>query len=383
MNPYLPRYLKGKNRKIIFELLRERGQMSRTEIARVTGISLPTVLKATDRLLELEILEETEETDHQEGAGRKGHLLRFNPDKYIAAGIEFEGNLAHLGLVNLSGECIVSRTVRLPSLNAKPDLDKLSPALDELLNTDEAGNATVMGVGIGFPAVINPESSSVMRLPSFGIWEETPFEKLFPKFCSAVKLPYFWENDVNLACVGEAFLRQKSENCENLLYLSLDAGLGAGIFLNGKLWRGMNFKSGEIGDIIVAPSALPSHPSPSVSGFENLINLDAISRRFNVNFLRAEEISPELTKEICEYIVPHLSLMLYNLTNILDIKPCVLTGTIPRMLGEPLLEQLRKSLAAAMLTEDKISIEPARNYSGLTGAAVTVFDHCFKNVLED
>ena len=52
MEPYLPNYLKGKNRRLVFDLLRERGQMSRAEITRDTGMSFPTAMKVVDAFLE-------------------------------------------------------------------------------------------------------------------------------------------------------------------------------------------------------------------------------------------------------------------------------------------------------------------------------------------
>ena len=51
MEPYLPNYLKGKNRRLVFDLLRERGQMSRAEITRDTGKSFPTAMKVVDAFL--------------------------------------------------------------------------------------------------------------------------------------------------------------------------------------------------------------------------------------------------------------------------------------------------------------------------------------------
>lgn len=53
--------------------------MSRAELVRITGISFPTVSKIVDKLLELGIVIELEETEQSSGAGRKGHLLKFNP----------------------------------------------------------------------------------------------------------------------------------------------------------------------------------------------------------------------------------------------------------------------------------------------------------------
>ena len=72
MEPYLPNYLKGKNRRLVFDLLRERGQMSRAEITRDTGMSFPTAMKVVDAFLEKGLLVLTAKT-----------LLRFLPPLII------------------------------------------------------------------------------------------------------------------------------------------------------------------------------------------------------------------------------------------------------------------------------------------------------------
>lgn len=71
MEPYLPNYLKGKNRRLVFDLLRERGQMSRAEITRDTGMSFPTAMKVVDAFLEKGLLVELDETGPAAGAGGK------------------------------------------------------------------------------------------------------------------------------------------------------------------------------------------------------------------------------------------------------------------------------------------------------------------------
>ena len=103
MEPYLPNYLKGKNRRLVFDLLRERGQMSRAEITRDTGMSFPTAMKVVDAFLEKGLLVELDETGPAAGAGRKGRLLRFEPGAYRAVGVECEGRFARVGLADMAG----------------------------------------------------------------------------------------------------------------------------------------------------------------------------------------------------------------------------------------------------------------------------------------
>ena len=102
---YMPNYLKAKNRMMIFELLRKQQISSRAELVRLTGISFPTILKIVDSLLEHRIIIELDQLEPRRGAGRRGHLLQFNPRAFYAIGISFEGQFASVGLVDLDGTC--------------------------------------------------------------------------------------------------------------------------------------------------------------------------------------------------------------------------------------------------------------------------------------
>ena len=98
MNQYIPRYLKAKNRMLIFELIRSQRTISRGELVRQTGISFPTVLKIVDKLLELHVITESDAFEQLSGAGRRGHLLCFNPKAFYAIGISLEGQFMSCGL---------------------------------------------------------------------------------------------------------------------------------------------------------------------------------------------------------------------------------------------------------------------------------------------
>lgn len=383
MKPFLPGYLKTQNRKLIFELFQQNHIMSRSEVARATGISFPTVLKAVDKLLELSILTELEETELSEGAGRKGHLLRFEPCSYFALGIVFEGQMVSAGLVDLSGHCHAQRTLKLSLTQASQDLPALRAVVEDLLSCAQKRGAAVLGAGVGFPAVIDPATKTLQRLPKAGYLEKTAFGNIFPDFCAALPAPYYLDNDVNLSCIGEAFLRRGMDKPDDpLLYISLGTGCGAGFFFDGHIWRGSHFKSGELGELMLGFEDLPQAADPRYSPFEDRINLAALSARFGID-LRDETPTDMQKKEISAYLLPYLRLMLYNLTNILDIQQCVLTGIIPKALGSSFLERLTRETNLLMASGEALCVEPSVSDSaGLVGAACTVFDHQLENLLK-
>lgn len=377
MKPYLPNYLKVKNRKLVFDLFRDKRELSRTDAATRIGMSFPTAIKSVNRLLELGIIKEMEETQPSSGAGRKGRMLRFCPETLLAVGVAFEGRYANVGLVDLDGNVLNQLSIELPPISRATDLHEVSDSIRQI--TASLPSDRVLGIGIGFPSAVNPNTAEILRLSSMNIREAVPFSELFPRFCASADFPLFWDNDVNMACEGEAFLRGKTKECRDLVYLSLGTGCGSAILIDGRLWRGNHFKSGEVGGFLLSSERLHGN---SGADFENTVNLHAISNRFHIDLRQNTKLAPELRREICDYLAPHLSLLLYDLSNVLDIDRYILSGIIPEVLGNELFQSIQQQLDDAMTAAEKLKVEPSvSGNAGIVGAAVQVFDRRIENLL--
>lgn len=377
MTPYLPNYLKGKNRKLIFDLFREKRELSRKEVVQETGMSFPTTIKSVNRLLELGILIELEESQPSVGAGRKGRLLRFQPQTLYAVGMEFEGRYANIGLVDLDGNVIKQESIELTPVSSGTDMMEAAEVIRRI--TSSVRPERILGIGIGFPAAVNPDTAEIVRLQTMNIRTPVPFSEVFPDFCAAVDFPIFLDNDVNMACTGEAFLRGKQEECRDLVYLSLGTGCGSAILIGGRLWRGNRFKSGEVGGFLFSPEKLREG---SGLDFENRVNLNAVNSRFHVDLRKKENLPPELRIEISAYLAPHLSLLLYDMSNVLDIDRYVLSGIIPEALGEELFQAIQHQLGSVPSDAEKLQVEPSiSENTGIVGAAVQVFDRRIEELL--
>ena len=162
MNAYVPEYLKSKNRKAVFDLFVERGQLSRAEIVQLTGMSFPTVSKAVDFLLSRGIIREGGAPNAPSpGPGRRRTVLRFNPAAYCALGLNLEGQLAEWGLVDLSGELLGYESCAFRDFTdpgAQRDLGA------RLARCVREAPCPVLGLGVGFPANIDPCTSEIVRL---------------------------------------------------------------------------------------------------------------------------------------------------------------------------------------------------------------------------
>lgn len=393
MNQYMPNYLKTKNRLLIYDLIRMSQKTSRAELVRLTGMSFPTVLKIVDRLLELGIIIESEETEPPNGAGRRGHLLCFHEKAFYAVGIEFEGRLVTIGLTDLLGNCVHTHSFTLSDSRHHPNhlkhlnMETLNHQVHVLLDIAKEEGIPVLGIGIGFPAMINAEKNTVLRASSFGIHEETPFQTAFPEFFAGIDLPVFVDNEVNYACKGEAFLRRPVSSDSSLLYITLGTGCGCGLMLNDKLWYGSGHKSGEIGQMFADLKELPGIDLPGCSvpaTLESRINLDALSKRFQVNLGDPMTIlDPDTREAILAYLCPYLCYVISSFVLLLDINHCTLTGIIPLALGQPLLDRLQQMLDSLM-SANFVQIEAAiTKNTGIVGAGVTVFERCLEDLFRE
>ena len=372
-NSYLPTYIKSQNRKVVFDLFRKHGQLTRAAISNMTGISLPTVMKIVDFLLSRGIVAESAEAPEGGAPGRRGKLLQFNPEACRAIGFIFEGQYACIGLVNMSGELIEQHAINVLWRDGLPDLAEAGELIASI--TGRNLKSSLLGVGIGFPGIIDPKTASILQYNNIGLTSRRPFAELFPAFARTVAMPFYLENDVNLACVGEIFRRRQDGNVNDLVYLSLGTGLGGGIVLDGNLRRGASRRTGEVGNIQVE---LPGGATPRK--LESLVNLHGIQQRFGVDIHRAGLLDEARRMEIAAYISGPLGMLMANMANTLDVADFVLAGVVPEVLGDVLYRRLNAQLQSLQCPNVQVS-PPLNPCPGITGGAITVFDNMIFDVL--
>lgn len=163
--------LKELNRKSVFNLLQTENPISRAHIARITGISAPTVLKIIEYFIEKNIVKEV--GDGKVSIGRKPKLLAFNPNAAYSIGIKYDGYHLQTGLVNLAGEIhTLINTYIEPDINVffKTQLPK---SINNLIETSKVDFKDICCVGLGLPGVIDISKKQISFAPLVGV--ESPF----------------------------------------------------------------------------------------------------------------------------------------------------------------------------------------------------------------
>lgn len=378
MRAFVAAHLKDMNRKTVYKLISSIKEISKAEISRQTGISSPTVIKIANFFLENGFVMEAGEGDS--ALGRKPQILKFNPDAAFSIGVEMEGDFLRLGIVNLEGEIKAFK-----QMSVSPDFDKivkqeLGSSIESIIREIDIPREKVLGVGVGIPGVLDAEKYVIDFAPLINIHDLRDCRDLFDDLSKSLNLPVFIENDVNAAAIGE-FVTRKLGPEQDLIYVSLGTGLGAGIILNGKLRRGKRNSAGEIGYTVFDRDF---HTSKTKAGWmESLINLQALAEKWNFSpSIGVQSVPADELVLMTDYVASNLALCIANLSMQIDTDRVVIGGITAEILGDPLIKAVQKYILKLCLFDTDVQFQYCQE-PGVVGAASIVSDIRLDELLTD
>jgi predicted NBD/HSP70 family sugar kinase len=239
-----PPVLRQINSALLLRAIRERGPISRAELARATGLSKPTVNEVSDALLRADYVTEymPGDNEHPRRPGPRARLLRFRADLGHVAGIDIGADKLLVLIADLQGEILAS--VRRPVAgSAEAVLRDLRAAIRVALKQAGAERRTLQAAAVGTPGVVDPGTGRITLAPQLEGWEGLALgarlQRVFP-------CPVLVENEVQLSVLGERW-RGAGQGLDRVAYVQLGVGIGAGALIDGVLYRGATGAAGEIG----------------------------------------------------------------------------------------------------------------------------------------
>lgn len=166
-------------------------------------------------------------------------------------GIDLGGTKTALAVADAAGR-VYARSRRPSELSGDPDRDVARLIADCRALLAEAGEG-VQGVGISAPGPIDPARGALVSPPNLPGWEDVP---LRDAVAAALDLPVWLENDANAAALAE-WRFGAGRGCQDMVYLTMSTGIGAGLVLGGRLHTGASGLSGELGHVPVEWDGVP------------------------------------------------------------------------------------------------------------------------------
>lgn len=375
MKPTRPSHVKLANRRMVYDWIAQQPSFSRARVTRELNISGPTVQRIVQYFISRGIAVPAPRMARPR-VGRQPELLKFDPGFAYCAGLYIDYEDTLIGLSNMEGALLYKQ-----SLGSRgKDVLGLLQRLPELVRGAilEAGlePAKLGGVGIGVPGVVSPDGRSIQFAPLIGITKPLHCAGALRDIQQALQVPVVMENEVNAAAWG-AFVHLDREE-EDLLYCSIGTGLGVGIILDGKLWRGRGSLAGELG---YTSFSKDSQADPARPGWlEARISLSALREAMKGKREWTEDADKR--RELAGEIAAPLSLALANFQHMMDINTLVLGGFTVRELGGPFLEALEEGLARHCLRAPAVSAVEVR-HPGLIGLASLASEKMLENLLQE
>jgi len=266
-------YTKAYNYRIVFETIRLFGPISRAAVARRSNLTAQTVSNIVKRLLDTELIREGDK--QQEGRGAPSMTLKVNAAGAYSIGLDF--NRDHLTgvLVDLTGNVKHRIYYELTSPTPDESIKLMTSTIQQLKTDQNLDEEKLRGIGISFPGPMNISKnnnvSNTVNPKEFPNWENIPVVALLSEHTN---VPVYLENNASAAAVGERWYGA-GRQVSSFMYVFFGAGLGSGIFMNGRLCDGHTGNAGEIGYLPLSDkkSLLSTSSTPYVGEHFHLTRL--------------------------------------------------------------------------------------------------------------
>ncbi len=250
-------------------------------------------------------------------------------------------------------------------------------ALAENINHIPVEKKQILAVGLGVPGLVDFKRGFIHYLPNIKGWHNVYLAKALSL---KTGLPVFVDNDANLMALAEARIGA-AKGKKNVIGITLGTGVGGGLILEGRLYRGSNFAAGEVGHIPLNESG-PKCNCTGVACLEryigNIYILEEVRRSLGKGF--SLEDSSRMAKKgnykairIWKDIVSHLGVALASLVNILDPQVIVIGGGVASA-GNIIFDQVRKVIRQRAMKPQgsRVKVVKAKlsNDAGMLGAAL-------------
>lgn len=346
------------NTTLVLRTVQTEKELSQADLARRLGLARSTVLGIVDDLLARRVLKSL--GHGVSGGGRRPMLLALDDEAFHIVGVDMGATHVTVVVVNLRAE-ILARQHRPWRVREDPTgtLAVVEELIGRALAESRAGRRAVVGIGVGVPSPVDqraPGQVSPVVMPEWAGLDIAA--RLEARFAVPVRL----DNDANLGALWEARWGQ-GVNVDSLAYVKVATGVGAGLVLDGQVFRGARGVAGEIGHVSIDTSGplctcgLRGCLNTLIGTEPLLARARASGRKKGPTFDRLDTLldaalaGDEVAVEVLDYAGRQLGLGLAMLLNLLNPALVVVGGGLARA-GELLLEPLRKTVARHCFSEN-------------------------------
>ena len=233
------------NRQIVLNYVREKGPISRADIARETDLQRSTISHIVKELTHFNLIKEV---DGESSGGRPPALLTLRSARPIAIGVDLGTVKTTVATCDLTGRIIEKEEFWTDSAEERTT----SLIIESVRNQLSKNGGTIEGIGVSLPALVDTRKEHVLFSPHF-MWRDP---QIIEKISTATGIPVTAENDANAAALAELwFGRPEIRHVRDFILVFIENGIGTGIVFDGQVYRGPAGVAGEFGHMRIGTDA--------------------------------------------------------------------------------------------------------------------------------
>ncbi|GEK58247.1 hypothetical protein CHL76_08800 [Marinococcus halophilus] len=364
-------YIRNLNRRVILEEIVKNASLSRSELARITGLNKATISTQVNDLLEQGLVIETR-TEALDTPGRKPIIIEMNENAGFTVGIDIDELSTNIIFCDLKGRRLHQKQLHLDTYHFESMLDELIQQLQTEIGVFQNGSSIppLAGIGVGIHGIVNNDSQIVYtpKQQWVDLDVKTRLEQAFDA-------PVHVDNSANLSVYAEHVY---AKHGSDLFCLTLYSGIGLGMVKDSVIYRGYQGFAGEIGHMIIEPDGKPC-PCGNHGCWELYASNKAFFKLLHESgdeFHTQEQVSKHLEttdaeQEIAEYIF-YLSIGVNNVINIFNPERIIINSPLFASMPE-LLDRVEASLQSKFNNYDELKISGLNEDACALGAAALAF----------
>jgi len=350
--------IRAQHSRLILNLLWKEREISRAELARRTSLSRSTVSAIVNDLLRTGLVKE--ERAGVSSGGRRPIMLGFQDESSFIVGIEL--GATHVSCVLTDLRCNVRASWSAPApVRDEPEvaLKKMTMAVHSVLEAGGVQQSQVLGVGVAVPSPVDRERPGELLPLVLPKWAGFNIASHLQR---SFKRPVFVDNDANLGALAELWWGAGS-SARDLAYIKVATGIGAGLIIDGRIFRGSGGIAGEIGHTSIDPSG-PQCICGLKGCLTTFIGTPALLARAKDQLLASGSDRPPpatidelvnaaldgdpMSVELIRYASDKLGLGVANMLNLLNPEIVILGGGIARA-GDLVLDTVNSTIRGLSL----------------------------------
>lgn len=366
--------------------------LSRIELSRRVGLSRSAISSIVADLHGAGLVRELGKQSERKGVGRKATLLTLNTRCAHFVGIDLGAR--HLRVALLDLRCRVLAWEETPhDIVHGPhatyaEIQRLVATVLKRAQVDLSGVAMI---GVGIPGPVDHHTGQVVHPPNMLGWDG---EHVAAALGRLYQVPVFVDNDANLGALAE-WRFGEHRGTPDLVYVKAATGIGAGLVLGGKLYRGARGGAGEIGHISINEMG-PRGRSGNPGSLESYAAADIVLAAMRERLRRGGQVEPTAgaglpdllrlaqsdphAREVCEDIGRHLGVAITTVLNLFNPAAVVIGGQLA-LAGQPLLEAVREVVGQRALAigrdTARVTLTALGADAGVLGAGALLLEELF------